>query len=97
MAGVGFCDSNKTVYNNRSLEWPETIAGRTAMLACPGATGNATRQCGTDTVWSAPDLTLCELAINIVSNALQQSVCMTPVIRWHDYINTKFIIRVVEL
>ena len=76
IAGVGFCGVNETSYNNVTLEWPETVAGETASLHCPAASGMATRQCRSDMVWLAPNVSLCGLAINIIENVLSQSVSL---------------------
>ncbi len=72
--GTGFCDAEMTIYNNVTLVWPETMAGGTIRLPCPGAIGNVTRQCQSNQVWINPNTSLCGLAINIVSNALFQTV-----------------------
>ena len=72
--GVGFCDANTTQLKNETLSWPETVAGETASIVCPSASSNATRLCGSDRVWQEPNVTLCELAANIISQALTQPV-----------------------
>ena len=72
--GVGFCDANTTQLKNETLSWPETIARETASTACPFASCNATRLCGSDRVWQEPNVTLCELAAKIMDQALTQPV-----------------------
>ena len=58
--GVCFCGVKETMYDNVTLEWPEAVAGETASLPCPAVSGMATRQCRSDMVWLAPNVSLCD-------------------------------------
>ena len=74
--GVGFCGVNETMFDNVTFEWPETLAGETASLPCPAASGMATRQCRSNIVWLAPNVSLCQLAIDIINNVLSHLVSL---------------------